>query len=88
MDRHALASRVCKGCGEAFQPTRANQDHHPGSSRCRVRAHRARSAKQASTAYVDTVWKARRAGAIDFYEAVELLVRPSEAIVHHLAVAA
>lgn len=84
MCRHALGSRVCPGCGEAFEPRRPNQ-WHCGPT-CRKRAQRSRGAQ--SDPYELVVWKARSLGAIDFYEAVELLVHPSEAVQDRLAVAA
>jgi hypothetical protein len=84
--RTSGSRRVCAcGCGRELTD-RPNQRYYDGA--CRVRAHRSRTANQTNTAYIDAVWKARKTGAIDFYEAVGLLVQPSEAVTERLAVAA
>jgi hypothetical protein len=89
----ALAPRPCVGCGEAFAPARRAQTfcakvecrrarNRAKASACRARA---TTTPLLLSQYRQEVFNARRSGAIDEHEAIELLVTPSRRVLRMLA---
>lgn len=82
----AATRSICPGCGEEFSPRRPNQRYHDSACRQRAFYHRQRSGPtDALERYRDEVWEARRSGAIDPEEALELLVDPKPHVLAMLA---
>ena len=87
--------RVCCGCGDAFETREPRRRYCTEQCRGRTRTakHRAKTGGEDFTNsilahYRDEVLKARRSGALDELETLELLVSPSERVLSMLAVAA
>jgi hypothetical protein len=82
-----VSGRRCEGCGEPLAAdARSNLRTCKGSSRCRVRAHRARSrVAAAADTYLDALAELVGDGAIEPWAALELAICPRSTVLARIA---